>query len=232
MQVSTYLNPTSRNPTYSTDWREDRAYLAPLPKVGGQKRAVDPNDVFLHDIYDDIRNPPYRSYGDSARFQPRRNGIYVHWSLPQLYRKAIAASATGTDVKSQKAAAGVPISGAAATADQASDLTATQPTFRPVPDRYIISRTVTAGAGTGKIMIRTKDDTMLSGYKQQVWTAPSSGASINQSFVVSSVSLTVLYRDVDSIGSCDPRLQELVVAGWRPRKQRRWRSQVHLRFGL
>lgn len=189
MQVSVYLNPKSNKRTYYTDWRGDRAYLAPLPKAAGQKATADADEIFQHDIYDDIRVPPYRSYGDSARFQDRRNGIYIHWSLPQLYRKAVAAAATGTDVKDQKAAAGVPTSGPTATADHAVDDSASQPTFRPVPDYYLVSRNVKAGPTTGKIMIRQQDSTQPSNYLEKEWAPSSPGASINQTFIVLSVSL-------------------------------------------
>ncbi|KAL8707281.1 MAG: hypothetical protein Q9220_007665 [cf. Caloplaca sp. 1 TL-2023] len=113
------------------------AYLAPNPAPNFEALKLD-STLVQHDIFEQIREAPYLSAGDPERQRFDRSGIYVHWSLPRLYRTGIAASDSTADFDQTKKMGGFP-----SAADQ--DLSSGAPTFRQVPNRWFISRTVTSG---------------------------------------------------------------------------------------
>ncbi|KAL1878934.1 hypothetical protein Plec18167_004229 [Paecilomyces lecythidis] len=107
--------------------------------------------LIKHDIFEEINPrvvdlnwlygaPRYTSCYSLANdlFKSDREGIYLHWSLPKVYRAGIAATSSAQDDhQNQKLRQGFPGQ------SESSEIA----TFRPVPDRWIVVRHTFADGG-------------------------------------------------------------------------------------
>lgn len=83
------------------------------------------NHVDLHNTTNPASNPRITDIGSpDAALKQKRLGVYLHWSLPRMYRTATAAADT---------AQGYPGSNVAASPNP-------NPVFRPVPNRWLVVR--------------------------------------------------------------------------------------------
>ena len=125
MRLSAYINYANGMSNEFTNRPVDRAYLSPIPDISGHELDVD-KPAIQHDIFEHLEPSLPGLQADPNRLLPSREGIYLHWSIPDHYRTAITASASTLSIDEKKRLAGYPItSGAAATAV----------VFRPLPDR-------------------------------------------------------------------------------------------------
>ncbi|MCJ1256561.1 hypothetical protein MMC24_004383 [Lignoscripta atroalba] len=147
MLVDAYLNFTFPS-GWSPPVRQNPAYLAPVSKpdfsclnFAGQNPK--------HDIFDHIKLPPYPrannpdapwplNAADPDRTTYPRTGIYLHWSLPRLYRSGIVASDSAQQNLNMQKQQG----GYSTASDQ--NVGPDFPTYREVPNRWLIYREVTA----------------------------------------------------------------------------------------
>lgn len=135
IKIDAYLNYDQRQ-VVSTDPRQ-RAYLAPINTPNYDSLKLD-GDLVQHDIFEHSRDPPFMSHADRGRTQASKQGIYLHWGLPKLYRKGVVASSTAQDgLKDLLKRSGYP----------SGDLDnlhvdAGMPIFRSVPERWLVSRVV------------------------------------------------------------------------------------------
>ena len=95
--------------------------------------------VDLHQVSPATLNPRLTDLGTSQTRQSRL-GVYIHWTLPPIYRagSAAAPTASGTADSAQanrKLSQGFPSSSAAAPSFGAA-IDYTTPDFRPVPNRW------------------------------------------------------------------------------------------------
>lgn len=129
MLVDVYVNyPSSVTSNASlTPSRPSRTvHLAPSSLPDYQVSLLD-NGGTQHDMYDSIRPSPYGESADPFQVNDARGGLYVHWSLPPYYRSGSAASDSATD---------------------ADDSNASQATYPPVPNKWLISRVVKCLSGS------------------------------------------------------------------------------------
>jgi hypothetical protein len=104
------------------------------------------SSLIQHDVFEHTRlrtqdynllmaAPRWFATADPQDFNADRGGVYLHWSLPAAYRVGIAASSSAQAQHAQrKLRAGFPSS-----SDPQGPPTGV-PTFRPVPDRWLIVR--------------------------------------------------------------------------------------------
>jgi hypothetical protein len=123
------------------------ATIAHVPPPNHQSLVLD-GDIVSHDVFEHINLHPNDlnnqfiaprfncSYGFSNdNFKTDRTGIYLHWSLPKVYRTGIAATSSAADSHQDRMLQqGFPSQA------KLSSQPANIPIFRPVPDRWIIIR--------------------------------------------------------------------------------------------
>ncbi|KAL8692919.1 MAG: hypothetical protein Q9218_002145 [Villophora microphyllina] len=103
--------------------------------------------VDLHQVSPASLNPRLTDLGTGQTHQ-NRLGVYVHWTLPPVYRAGSAAAPTSSgtsdpDHTDRKLSQGYPSSSAAAPSFGAATDYGT-PDFRPVPNRWLIIRHINA----------------------------------------------------------------------------------------
>ncbi|PPJ57975.1 hypothetical protein CBER1_09404 [Cercospora berteroae] len=133
MRLSAFMNygcHVQRNTKYPLD----RAFLAPIPAVEGHDLDAEQPTV-QHDIYQHMEPAFAEQDADPDRLDPRRQGVYLHWSIPDHYRTAVTATDSTESIEQTRRMAGYhPAPGEAKVVPK----TATH--FRPLPDRYLILR--------------------------------------------------------------------------------------------
>ena len=176
MTVDAYLNYAPRLTDKSNP--QDRAYVAPITVPNLDGLQLD-NGLVQHDIFDAHRDAPYMSNADRYRVQESRQGIYIHWSLPKVYRTGISGSTSAQqNVKDQKSAAGYPDSQGGA------DVT----TFRPVPTRWVICRTIRRSGDGNSDPIQIADLAYVAANRNYTDASGNSNvATVRDLFVVESV---------------------------------------------
>lgn len=131
VQLNAFINharPKS-DPGYG-DASSPRAYLSPVPRPNYNALKLE-SQLVGHDIFDHTRPRPSYSNGDPNRQVPQRSGIYLHWTLPRLYRTGLAASDNVDDFDKKRTMGGYP----QATEQKGSQDT---PIFREVPSTCVI----------------------------------------------------------------------------------------------
>ncbi|KAG8527297.1 uncharacterized protein KY384_008041 [Bacidia gigantensis] len=142
MKLDAFLNYDQRQ-TVAQDPRL-RAYLAPITTPNYDALKMDA-DLVQHDIFDQLRDTPFMARADRYRTQPSNQGIYLHWSIPKLYRSGLVASSSAHDaLQDQLKRAGYPSGDT-----QAKHVEAGTAIFRPIPSRWLILRTI--GPGKSKM---------------------------------------------------------------------------------
>lgn len=125
MRLSAYLNYSSAKCNNFVNRPENKAYLSPIPDIRGQDLQGD-NPSLQHDIYEHLEPPRPGMEADADRLRAGREGIYLHWSIPDHYRTAIVGSQTTTTMPSKRTKAGY---------DPLSHVPSDVPVHRPLPDR-------------------------------------------------------------------------------------------------
>lgn len=143
-----------------------------------------------HDLMDDIDvsywrtqarfNPRFVDLG-TGKLKPDRTGIYLSWCLPKIYRAAIAPASSATqnqaEWNSRKLREGFRLSEADKKDSKDGQLKRDPVQFRPVPDRWLIVRSVRNNPWYGKRFIvesnciRRLDDPDIVG-KTETQTCP------------------------------------------------------------
>ncbi|MCJ1404015.1 hypothetical protein MMC11_007239 [Xylographa trunciseda] len=192
MKLDAYLNYDPRR-TVGTDPRS-RAYLAPINTPNLDGLQLDSN-LLQHDIFEQHRNAPYMGCADPCRQSARRLGIYLHWSLPRMYRVGVTGSSGPDSVTATSDAR--KYGGYPAAAQVYSGRAIGTPVFRPTPERWIVMRIIrpaVAGPYTGKVMMRvgrTEGQASLNMFNQTT----GGDFAIRDFFVVQSDSV----RDISTI---------------------------------
>ena len=163
MSIDAYVN-YSPSQKVATDPRL-RAYLAPVTAPNFDALKLD-GDLVQHDIFEQLRDTPYMAAADRTRTLPSRQGVYIHWSLPKLYRNGIIASSTAqADLQDRLKKAGFPAGSA-----QDKHIAAGTPIFRPIPSRWLVARTISPGAARVNAVNRADADVFAAQMLIDKWT--------------------------------------------------------------
>jgi hypothetical protein len=118
--------------------RDKRAKIAPITQPNYTflrlHDALIQGDILPHvDIHNSFENEFNSRYCniDTGEIYKDRQGVYLHWMLPRLYRVGVAAA--GDEVGVDHGVEGLP-----GRSDEDSDRSA--PQFRPVPTRWLVIR--------------------------------------------------------------------------------------------
>lgn len=125
MRLSAYMNYSAGRNNNFTNRPDNRAYLAPVPVATGHHLDGD-NPALQHDIYEHLEPPWPGMQADAERLRAGREGIYLHWSIPDHYRTAIAGSESTKSMAQKRTDAGY-----AGVTNVSGDI----PTYRSLPDR-------------------------------------------------------------------------------------------------